>query len=206
MPLVRSTSWISPTSAPSATPFGPFSAARWTRSRSSTPRSRSSSFPAPRVFARIRCPPRGESPGRTPTAATRTSQPARHASPSAADADDASGPGGGPMAPLESAAMGSKRRRSSRHRATARSTPTPPTRPSCRASSAPGAMPRDRSFAGCISACRAAGGRRLGDDASTFDARCAPAFRPAARRCRRVGCAAHGGRRDSCCWSTAAAR
>ncbi len=104
------------------------------------------------------------------------------------------------------AAMGSKRRRSSRHRATARSTPTRPTRPSCRASSAPGAMPRDRSFAGCIWACRAAGGRRIRDDASTFDARCAPAFRPAGRRCRRVGCAARGGRRGSCCWSTAAAR
>ena len=113
---------------------------------------------------------------------------------------------GGPMTPLESTAIGSKRRRSSRHRATARSTPTRPTRPSCRASSAPGAMPRDRSFAGCISACRAAGGRRAGDDASTFGARCGPACRPAARRCRRAGCAARGGRRDSCCWSTAAAR
>ena len=45
-----------------------------------------------------------------------------------------------------------------------------------------------------------------GDDASTFDARCGPACRPAGRRCRRDGCAARGGRRDSCCSSTAAAR
>ncbi len=71
-PLVRSTSWISPTSARFATRFGPFSAGRWTRSRSSTRRSRSSSFPAPPVVATIRCLPRGESPGRTPTAAQRT--------------------------------------------------------------------------------------------------------------------------------------
>ena len=62
-PLARSTSWISPTSAPFATRFGPSSPARWTTSRSSTRRSRSSSFPAPPVFRRIRCPPRGGSPG-----------------------------------------------------------------------------------------------------------------------------------------------
>ena len=58
--------------------------------------------------------------------------------------------------------MGPKRQWSSRRRATARLTPTRPKRPSCRESSEPGAMPRECSFAGCTSACRAAGGRRAG--------------------------------------------
>ena len=51
-------------------PSARFSAARWTTSRSSTRRSRGSSFPAPRVFGRIRCLPRAGSPGPMPTAAT----------------------------------------------------------------------------------------------------------------------------------------
>ncbi len=106
---------------------------------------------------------------------------ARHAPLPGAEADEAFGLGDGPMTPLESTGDGLEE-------------------------AAPGAMPRDRSFAVCTSACRAAGGRRARDDASIFGARCGPACRPAAKRCRRVGCAALGGRRDSCCWSTAAAR
>ena len=177
------------------------------RRRSSTRRSRSSSFPAPRVFARIRCPPRGGSPGPTPTAARRTPQHARHAPPSAADADEASGRGrrsddaarverrwarrGGDLRAIE--LQPARRRRGRRARVAARRA----------------RLARCRAIVRSPAASRpvaplAAGD--AGDDASTFDARCAPACRPAARRCRRAGCAARGGRRDSCCWSTAAAR
>ena len=105
-PLVRSTSSISPTSAPFATRCGPFSAARWTTSRSSTRRSRSSSFPAPRVLRQDQMPSTRREPGTDADGREADAQRARHAPPSDADADEASGPGGGPMTPLESTGDG----------------------------------------------------------------------------------------------------
>ncbi len=205
-PLVRSTSWISPTRAPSAMRFGPSSPARWTTSRPSTRRSRSSSFRAPPLLPRIRCPPRAGNRGPAPTAARprprararrphRTPTPVKGSSRVAARSPRSSRPTPGP-----------KRPRLSFDRATVRSRLTRPPHSSCRALTARGAKRRDRSFAGCTSACRAAGGRRSGDDDSTSDARCGQACRPAATRGRRGGSAALGGRRESCCSSTAAAR
>ena len=206
-PRARSTSWISPTSARFATLFGRSSAARCTTSWPSTRRSRGSSFLARWAFAQDQMAATRREPGigadgREVDAARPDRTP-----PSDADADDTIGPGGGRPHTARVGDDGLRRGRDRRalELQPARQ-PTRPTRPSCRASSAPGAMPRDRSFADCIWACRAAGGRRSREDASTFAARCAPAFRPAARRYRRVGCAAHGGRRDSFCWLTAVVR
>ena len=204
MPHARSTSSISPASAPFATRFDRFSAARWTTSGCSTRRSRSSSSPIPRLDGVMRRLPHGRSQRRMPAA---DAERARHAPPSTADADDASALGGGPMTPIASTddrvqgggVGGDVELQPARGRDVRRARV---------AAHRPGLARRRAScsFAGCTSACRAVGVREAEDADSIFDARCGPACRRAERCCLHAGCAARGGRRESCCSLTAADR
>ena len=120
-------------------------------------------FPGPAGVRQDQMPATRREPG-TGADGSETDDRARGPSaPSDADADDAPGAWWRTARTARVGQRWARRGRgSSPGRATARSRPTRPTRSSCRASSARGAMPRDRSCAACTSACRAAGGRRPG--------------------------------------------